>query len=460
MSSISIAQPDVTLLLDMEGVIRNATLSGSISAEAVDSWLGKPWRDTVTDLGGEKVRRMLDDAKAGGVSAFRQVTQRFPSGLELPMEYTTLMLGGRIGLIAIGKSLHAIADLQSRLIAAQQAMERDHWKVREIETRYRLLFEASNEAVVLVRSPSLKIVEANPAALQALGLAQKGGRDINGRAFLQAIAPQDRDALQAMLARVRDHGKAPALLVHLGDTRTPWMVRAAPTASDHGPLFLLQLAPVGGSPPAPARPLDHNLISVEEMLDRVPDGFAVLDEDGVVRRANRAFLDLIEVSSPESAIGESAARWLWRPGADLSVLLANFRRHKVVRLFSTTIHGERGTEVDVEISLAATSEFAPRHLGMVVRDVSRRLQPPPDERRLVTALAPAGDQPGRVPLRKAVDDAVAIVERHHITAAIEAAMGNRTVAAEILGLSRQSLYAKLKRYGLEQRSSVDADSDG
>lgn len=459
MSSISIAQPDVTLLLDMQGVIRNATLSGTISAEAVGDWLGKPWRDTVTDLGSDKVRRMLDDARSGGVSAFRQVTQRFPSGLELPMEYTTLMLGGRVGLIAVGKSLHAVADLQSRLIAAQQTMERDHWKLREIETRYRLLFEASNEAVVLVRSPSLKIVEANPAALQALGSSHKAKRDITGRAFLQEVASQDRDAFQTMLARVRDHGKAPGILIHLGDTGTPWMVRAAPTASDNGPLFLLQLAPVGGAPPASLRQSDHNLISVEDMLDRVPDGFAVLDEEGVIRRANRAFLDLIEVGSPEAAIGESASRWLWRPGADLAVLLANFRRHKVVRLFSTTIHGELGTEVDVEISLAATSELEPRHLGMVVRDVSRRLQPPSDDRRLVTALAPVGDQPGRVPLRKAVDDAIAVVERQHITAAIEAAMGNRTVAAEILGLSRQSLYAKLKRYGLEQRSPIDSDSD-
>lgn len=455
--TISVAQPDITLLLDMEGVIRSATLSGSVSAETVDSWLGKPWRDTVTDLGSEKVRRMLDDAKSGGVSAFRQVTQRFPSGLELPMEYTTLMLGGRVGLIAIGKSLHAVADLQSRLIAAQQAMERDHWKMREIETRYRLLFEASNEAVMLVRASGLKIVEANPAAVQALGLAQKGNRDINGRTFLQVIALQDRDAFQEMLARVRDQGKAPGMLVHLGDAGTPWLVRASPTASDHGPLFLLQLGAVDGSHPAPLLPADHNLVSVEDILDRVPDGFAVLDEEGVVRRANRAFLDLIEVGSREAAIGESASRWLWRPGADLAVLLANFRRHKVVRLFSTTIHGELGTEVDVEISLAATSEIDPSHLGMVVRDVSRRLQLQTDERPLVAALV--GDQLGRVPLRKAVDDAVAIVERQHIKAAIEAATGNRTVAAEILGVSRQSLYAKLKRYGLEQRSSIEADSD-
>ena len=34
----------------------------------------------VTEVGGEKVRRMVEDALKTGVSAFRQVTQRFPSG--------------------------------------------------------------------------------------------------------------------------------------------------------------------------------------------------------------------------------------------------------------------------------------------------------------------------------------------------------------------------------------------
>ena len=135
MSNINIAQPDVTLLLDLDGVIREVTLSRSLSDEGIEGWLGKRWNDTVVDSGGEKVRRMLNDAREQGVSAFRQVTQRFPSGLELPMEYTTVLLGGRAGLLAVGKNLQAVAELQARLIAAQQAMERDYWKMREVETR-------------------------------------------------------------------------------------------------------------------------------------------------------------------------------------------------------------------------------------------------------------------------------------------------------------------------------------
>jgi transcriptional regulator PpsR len=203
MTTVGIAQPDVTLLLDLDGMIREVTVAGSIPGENVQGWLGKPWGDTLGDGGGnEKVKRMLDDARLRGISAFRQVTQRFPSGLELPMEYTTVLLGGRAGLLAIGKNLQAVAELQARLIAAQQTIERDYWKLREVETRYRLLFDASNEAVLVVRAANLRIAEANPVALQALGLSSLKPETAVNREIIPLAAPHDRDALQAMLSRV------------------------------------------------------------------------------------------------------------------------------------------------------------------------------------------------------------------------------------------------------------------
>src|SRR3954453_6522930 len=190
MTGLSIAQPDVTLFLDLEGVIRDVALSTAVPERGVEAWCGRPWAETVLDVGGDKVRRMVQDAREHGVSGFRQVTQRFPSGLELPVEYTTVRLGGKAGLIAIGRNLQAVAELQSRLIAAQQAMEQDYWKLREVETRYRLLFDASAEAVLLLEADTLHIVDANPAAIRALGLGR-------GRALMAELGPEERERLQA-----------------------------------------------------------------------------------------------------------------------------------------------------------------------------------------------------------------------------------------------------------------------
>ncbi|MGA2125751.1 MAG: transcriptional regulator PpsR [Xanthobacteraceae bacterium] len=447
MKAVNIAQPDVTLLLDMDGVIREVTPANAMSGMGVEAWVGRPLVETAVDVASDKVRRMVEDARTSGLSAFRQITQRFPGGLEIPMEYTTLLLGGKAGMLAIGKNLLAVAELQSRLIAAQQAMERDYWKLREVETRYRLLFEASEEAILLIRAANMRIVEANPMAIHALGLSPQAAEGVAGRELLPELAREERESFQAMLHRAREYGKAPGILLHLGRDRKPWMARASLMTSEPGPIFMLQLAPVGLTPQPNPR---NDAVSVEGMIERVPDGFVVVDQDGIIRHANQAFLNLVEVGAKVTVMGENLGRWLWQPGADLAALLANVQAHGVLKQFSTSIRGELGTSTDIEISAVGDSDTEALYVSILMRDVSRRLQPVKDENPVLSALLSMADQVGKSSLRKLVGDTVEVVERHYIKAALDLAGGNRTAAAEILGLSRQSLYTKLNRYGADE----------
>jgi transcriptional regulator PpsR len=447
MAALPTVQPDITLLLDMEGVIREATLSPAMSAESVDGWLGRPWVEIAGEIGGDKVKRMVDDARVSGISAFRQINQRFPSGLEIPMEFTTVLLGGRAGMLAIGKNLQAVAELQSRLIAAQQTMERDYWKLREIETRYRLVFDASNEAVMIVSAANLRIVEANPTAIEALNAQRRRNEDLAGRELLHDVAAADREAVREMLARIRERGKALSILVHLGPEAKPWMLRGSLITAEPGHVFLLQFT-AATDLSARAEKAGHS--TVEELIDHLPDGFVALDDAGIIRHVNQAFLDLVQLGSKGSAVGESLGRWLWQPGADLNALLANVQKHKTVRLFTTTIRGELGTETEIEIS-AGASEAEQGQIGVLLRNVTRRLPSGGEADLLRSALGSMSEQIGKSSLRQLVKNTVSIVEQHYVKQALELAEGNRTATAELLGLSRQSLYAKLNRYGLDDK---------
>ena len=55
---------------------------------------------------------------------------------------------------------------------------------------------------------------------------------------------------------------------------------------------------------------------------------------------------------------------------------------------------------------------------------------------------------GRVPLRDIVRETTDLIEELCIQAALELTGDNRAAASEMLGLSRQSLYVKLKRFGV------------
>ena len=88
-------------------------------------------------------------------------------------------------------------------------------------------------------------------------------------------------------------------------------------------------------------------------------------------------------------------------------------------------------------------------LGFTIRDIGRRL---PAEGRSTVGLQRTVGQltelVGRVPLKDIVGETTDLIEQLCIEAALELTRDNRASAAEMLGLSRQSLYVKLRRYGL------------
>ena len=188
-----------------------------------------------------------------------------------------------------------------------------------------------------------------------------------------------------MLLRVRQQGRAPGMMVHIGPDREPWVVRASLMAAGPGPVFLLQLGAAGSAQPGEPRPA---ALPVEDIIDRLPEGFVVVDHQGVIRRANRAFLDLVQLGTAGSVVGERLGRWLSHPGANLTVLLANVHRHGSVRMFSTTLQGELGIDTEVEISAVGNAD---RQVA-VFRRADPRHQPQrvPARRRRLPAYGAAG----------------------------------------------------------------------
>lgn len=137
-----------------------------------------------------------------------------------------MRLGGDAGLIAIGRSLQAVTELQTRLVEAQQTMERDYWKLREVETRYRLLFGSSSDAVILLRVNGLAIQDINPAASRALGGTTAGRRPLVGKDFSAELVDGERDVFHAMLQRLDDQA-APRVFCCISGRSEPlgWCVR-------------------------------------------------------------------------------------------------------------------------------------------------------------------------------------------------------------------------------------------
>jgi transcriptional regulator PpsR len=400
--SLNFVQPDITLSLDLAGVIHRAVLSNAIANEAVSGWVGRPWADTVS-AGDAQVRRMVDDARATGVSAFRQVRQCFPSGLELSVEYTALRLRGDAGIVAIGRSLEAVAELRSRLMEARANMERDSWKLRDVETRYRMIFDASSEPVLLIGADDLRVIEVNPAAIRALGVTAR-------HALLPGILAAQQASFNTMLARVREQGKAPGIVLHMGPERRPWLVRASLIAGERRAIFLLQLSPAGMTP----SPVDPNSGALDEMVAQLPEGFVLLDGDGAIRQANRAFLELIEQEHEGAVLGQHLDRWLSSTEAGAEMLLSEPQRGRRFYEVTATLRGELGASTEVVISASGNAS-----------EVCVLLHRIPSGDAATQVPAPSSGELDRAAKRKLIEASIAAIERECLLGAVELSRGAR-----------------------------------
>ncbi len=453
-ASLVEAGADMTLVLDGEGVVQDMSFADpNFSEEGCEEWLGRPWGDTVTIESVGKVEELLQAAADGEIAHRRQINHPSPQGRDLPVLYSVVRLSEKGPFVALGRDLRTISDLQQRLVSAQQSLERDYERMRQAETRYRLLFHVATEAVVIVDGGSQKIIEANPAASEAVGVPVDR---LVGRRFPEGFDRKGTKAVQEMMESARATGRADTIRARSEDGEREFGVSASLFRQDGSVYFLIRIA--DQSADSGSAVISQSRSQLLEIVDKSPEGFVVTSPDARIIMANDAFLELAQLVKEDQVRGEPLDRWLGRGGVDLKVLVANLRQNDSARFFATTLRGEYGLNTDVEVSAVSVPDGDPPCLGFMIRNVDGRLVPNTGGD---TGLPHSPDQftdlVGRMSLKEIVRDTTDVIERLCIEAALELTRNNRASAAEMLGLSRQSLYVKLRRYGLGDLES-DADS--
>jgi transcriptional regulator PpsR len=440
------AAADVVLVFDRTGILLDmATADPTLARDFLwpDAWRGRPWIECVTDESKPKVEAVLAAIRDDRPSRQIQLNHPVRDKPDIPIRYTLCRLGRAGNWVALGRDLRPESLVQQQLVDAQQTLERDYLRLRQVETRYRLLFELSGEAVLVLDPATQKIIEANPAARLLLS----GDKALPGRGFLDLFDPLGAQSVLALLTLVRAAGRAEDVEAHLFPGGRPVTVSASLFRQENASLFLIRLAPVptDREAVAPAAVKSKLLLALES----APDGFVVADSDARIVAANAAFLDMIQLASEEQVRSTPLQQWLGRTAVDLGVLTTNLAQWGSVRLFATTLRGAYGASTEVEISAGTLKAEGRNWFGFAIRDVGRRL--PVDSRvgrELPRSVEQLTELIGRVSLKDLVREATDMIERLGIEAALELTNDNRASAAELLGLSRQSLYLKLRRHGL------------
>ena len=454
-ASLIAASSDITLILEEDGTIRDLSIQSADlfnDLQGGQGWVGRAFMETVTSDSRTKTKALMEDA-GRSETRWRQVNHPGLDGHAVPVLYCCVQLGQAGRMVVFGRDLRAMSALQQRLMNAQQSLEQDYSRLREAEMRYRLLFQNSSEAVLILDPARSRVMEANPAAREMFGVDV---RDIVGHGLVQRFDAAGQDALLAYLGRVRGGEAGTELRAHLVHAQREVVVRATAFRQDASTMLLVRISSAHAL--AAASSLSVAKAKLLRAVESAPDGFVVIDNDGLVLTSNAAFLDMVGMAEEDGVRGEPLDRWVGESSVDLTVLLANVRQRGAVRFFSTTLQSEGGVTVEVEISAVAIGNGGGPSFGLAIRNAGPRVRVESKGAKAVPrSVEQLTELIGRVPLKELVREATEVIERLAIEAALELTNDNRASAAEMLGLSRQSLYVKLRRYGLGDLEAAEND---
>jgi len=447
LGEIITAASDLALVVSPEGrilsVLRNPESGQLVEAE---SWEGQDIRDCLStdsvSKAGAALDRMSGEGRSfGGV----ELNHTAHSGAEFPLRYSFHRIGPDGTVLMLGRDLRPIAEMQEQLVKAQLALEQDYEIQRDFDTRYRVLMEVASEPLLFVSIGTGKVTDANAAAATLLGA---GREDLAGATLAQEFDGKKRGEFVETLtnaALAEGVGPVTAKLKRTGEEvmLTPTAFRAAGER-----MLLIRISSESATAPA-AGVLSEDL---QGLFTGGVDGIVFTDGDGVIRAANEAFLGLTDAAHAAAVKGRSLGQFLSRGAVDLKVLLDNAERAGQMRMYATKLASAYGTHVPVEISVTHLADRANPAFVFVFRDASRAeaLRKPglgvtDDAMRSVMELV------GSATLKDIVAETTDVVEKLCIETAVELTRNNRVAAAEMLGLSRQSLYVKLRKYGLLAR---------
>lgn len=444
---------DVGVVISEAGAILSVLVNPSNDAfRQLERWENKDIRTTLTIESVSKFESRLAEflTKKAKVRPVELNHTNSDKNWEIPVRYSFHRIGPDGAILLLGRDLRPIAEMQQQLVEAQLSLERDYETQREYDTRFRVLMENSTEAVMFVSVLTGEITDANSAAVALLDrpLENLIGNQLSGcfegrkrGDMVDALASQAiSDGNKKITASLRGNGGTVEIF--------PKLFRAAGER-----ILLCRIVPEDQN----GTRTDDLSQNLQALYSDGPDPMIFTTDTGDILSANDAFLDMIDVAHDINVRDRSLADYLQRGSVDFKVMAENAGRAGRMRNYATKLAGEYGSPRAVEISVTRIMAGHDTLFAFVLRDTGRAEMTPSRTRN------PASDESmrsvvelvGSATLKDIVAETTDVVEKMCIETAVELTMNNRVAAAEMLGLSRQSLYVKLRKFDLLSRDPDD-----
>lgn len=440
---------DLALIISNHGMIK-----GVLSNPAFDitpnltQWLGQPIQDLLTVESISKFESRLTQFKErqGNVQPVQLNHKAAEAYAEFPVQYSFHKTSTDDAILMLGSDLSPTAEMQQQLVAAHIALENDYETQREHDLRFRILLESSDTPTVFISVKTGSLEACNSAIERILSKRRDA---LIGAPFAPEFEVRGRGDLIDQLVTAASGQANTTVIVKSKHNQQSLALKPTLYRGADGPMLLCKITMDDDQ----GILSDHLQVQLLDLYHHGVDSIVFVDNAGLILSSNDAFLNFTDVAHSQNLKGRSMIEFFSRGAIDLNVMLENARRTGSMRLYATKVLSEHGGELAVEISTTQLRAGNSRVFAMIIRD-SRRVETVRTPMQQITEVDMRSviELIGGHSLKDIVAKSTDVIEKMCIETAVEMTSNNRVAAAEMLGLSRQSLYVKLRKYGLINKS--------
>ena len=233
------------------------------------------------------------------------------------------------------------------------------------------LFSVAVEPVIIVDAATNRIVQANPAAAQLLQSSHTAlvGAPLEG--LFDASSAAD---LMRSLEVARTAGAADSLMLRSAGDGAQLRAKLSLFRSDTEAYVLVHLASgSGGGGHFDLSAADRGTAKspVFDAIDGAAVGFLLADSGLRIEYANQAFTELVQLGSPDQALGRSLASWLDLSEGDLGQLRDQMLRRQATSVMTASLRTESNSLLEVEICAVAVPDGPHICWGFTIRELPR-----------------------------------------------------------------------------------------
>ena len=436
---------DFAFVISSDGEIIQTVTSPFLAPRLdLNSWKGLQFQDTLTKESVPKFEARIAQFKEGQKEVRPVELNHRPTDqqTELPVRYTYHCAAEDGSTLLLGSDLRPVAEMQQQLVEAQIALENDYDARREHEIRLKVLMESSDVATVFIALNSGVISSCNGAAEVLLGRSRK---ELMAAPFAAEFEDEGVTSLIDRMVTAASDVSITAVLANSARGGRSYRLNPTLFRGATSQMLLCKMEPEDSS----LEPMDQLATHLVSFFHKGVDPIVFVNMSGQILSANEAFVSVANVTHAQTLSGRSMSDFFSRGSVDLNVILESARRNGKMRLYSTKILNEHGDERPVEISTTQIRTEREPICVLVMRN-ARRVEgiSTPTSQMSEEEVNSVVELIGSQSLKDVVGRSTDVVEKMCIETAIRMTSNNRVAAAEMLGLSRQSLYVKLRKYNL------------